>query len=253
MTPKISVVIPAHNEESFLPKCLDCLKKQTFRDFETIIVAGGDDNTPAIARKFEAIVIPQTAKGIAGARQSGFAAASGEIIASTDADTLVPGNWLEQVSELFKQHPEAVAVAGHFLLYDGPAFVRFWVRASLKLMPVVLAVAPGIWNFGGFNFAVRKDIFDEIGGFNLERDFGEDIDLCRRLKKRGKVIFDRSLIVEASGRAFLDDKLGLKNLTNYLSVLLRGKPSLRVVHGSDITARAYRTRVDYRSRQGEDN
>lgn len=234
-SPRISVVIPAFNEETYLPRCLDSLKKQTFRDFEIIVVAGGQDSTATIARKFETIAIPQTEKGIAGARQKGFDAASGIIIASTDADTILPENWLERIEELFRHHPEAGAIAGHFQLYNGPAFVRFWIRVSLTLMPVILKVAPGLWNFGGFNFAVKKDIFVKIGGFALLRDFGEDVDLCRRLKKNGKVIFDRSLVVHASGRAFLKDPLGLKNLSNYLSVLVRGKPSLAVVHGSDIT------------------
>ncbi|MDO8579074.1 MAG: glycosyltransferase family A protein [Dehalococcoidales bacterium] len=233
-SPRISVVIPAYNEEAFLPRCLDSLKKQTFRDFEIIVVAGGQDATATIARKFEAVVIPQTEKGIAAARQKGFDIASGEIIASTDADTVVPENWLERIDELFRQHAEAGAVAGHFQLYDGPAFVRFWIRTSLTLMPVVLKFAPGIWSFGGFNFAVKKDVFKKIGGFDLHRDFGEDVDLCRRLKKNGKVVFDRTLVVRVSGRAFLKDRFGLKNLANYLSVLFRGKPSLTVVHGSDI-------------------
>jgi glycosyltransferase involved in cell wall biosynthesis len=234
-SPLISVVIPAYNEEPFLPRCLDALKKQTFRDFEIIVIAGGQDATASIARKFETIVIPQTNRGIAGARQKGFAAASGAIIASTDADTVVPENWLESIAELFRQHPGAGTVAGHFQLYDGPAFVRFWIRVSLNLMPVILKVVPGLWNFGGFNFAVKKDVFEKIGGFDMDRDFGEDIDLCRRLKKNGKVVFAPSLIVYASGRAFLNDRFGLKNLANYLSVLLRGKPSLPVVHGSDVT------------------
>ncbi len=229
------MVIPAYNEESFLPLCLDGLKKQTFRDFEIIVVAGGQDDTAAVARKFKAVVIPQTEKSITGSRQKGFEAAGGDIIASTDADTLLPENWLERIEELFQQHPEAVAVAGHFQLYDGPAFVRFWIGVSLNLMPVILKVAPGIWNFGGFNFAVKKEIFEKIGGFDMDRDFGEDVDLCRRLKKTGKVMFDRSMVVRASGRAFLNDRFGLKNLANYLSMLVRGKPSLTVVHGSDIT------------------
>ena len=233
MPPKISVVIPAYNEAAFLPRCLEAVKKQTYRDFETIVVAGGQDDTAAIARQSGVIVVPQTVKGIGRARQHGFDAASGEIVASTDADTLVPENWLEHIVESFRMHPEACCVAGHFQLYDGPLFPRFWIRISLALMPAVLKIAPGIWAFGGFNFAMKKDAFYSCGGFDTQIDFGEDVDLCRRLKKQGKVIFDRSLVVRCSGRAFRNDPLGLKNLTNYFSVLVRGKPSLKVVHGSD--------------------
>jgi glycosyltransferase involved in cell wall biosynthesis len=234
MAPKISVVVPAWNEESFLPRCLDCLQKQMFRDFEIIVVAGGQDATADIARHGGATVLAQTEKSIAKARQKGFDAAAAEIIASTDADTVVPENWLASIAANFEKHPEAGCVAGHFQLYDGPAFPRFWIGVSLSLMPAVLKIAPGIWSFGGFNFAVRKQAFVDCGGFDTNAAFGEDVDLCRRLKKQGKVIFDPGLVVRCSGRAFMKDPLGLNNLTNYFSVLVRGKPAVRVVHGSDI-------------------
>lgn len=230
----ISVVVPALNEESFLGKCLVSLRDQKYQDFEVIVVAGGNDQTSTIAQSFSTIVVPQYPKGIARARQKGFSVARGDIIVSTDADTIVPDDWLQHIVELFEQHPDAVAVAGHFLLYDGPIIVRMWLKISLVLMPVILKIAPWLWNFGGFNFAVKSEVFNSIGGFNLNYDFGEDIDLCRRLKKNGKVVFERHLVVRVSGRAFLKDKLGLINFTNYLSVLWRGRPLLSVVHGSDL-------------------
>ena len=220
----ISVVVPAFNEEYLLSQCLDSLSKQGYRDFEIIVVAGGNDRTAAIARSFGTIVVPQDQKGIAKARQKGFGVARGEIIASTDADAIVPEDWLLHIQEIFERHPEAIAVAGHFQLYDGPRFVRFWIKVSLGLMPVILKIAPWLWNFGGANFAVETEAFNKLGGFDLNRDFGEDIDLCRRLRKYGNVIFAPSLVVRVSGRAFSKDKLGLKSLITYLSELLRGRP-----------------------------
>lgn len=225
----ISVVVPAFNEESLVSQCLVSLGNQRYRDFEIIVAAGGDDNTSAIARSFGAVVVSQDREGVAKARQNGFNAAKGEIIASTDADTIVPENWLQHIQEIFARHPEAIAVAGHFQLYDGPTFVRFWIKISLVLMPVILKIAPWLWNFGGANFAVRTEVFRRLGGFDLNRDFGEDIDLCRRLKKSGKVIFDRSLVVQVSGRSFSKDRLGLKSLVKYLNVLLCVHPVNRLV------------------------
>jgi glycosyltransferase involved in cell wall biosynthesis len=233
----ISIVVPAFNEELFLSECLASLKNQAHQDFEIIVVANANDSTSAIARNFGAKVIVQPIKGIARARQSGFMAARGEIIASTDADTIVPEDWLQRIEVLFKRHPDAVAVAGHFSLYDGPQIVRMWIKISMVLMPCILKFAPWLWNFGGFNFAVKADVFHRVGGFNLNYDFGEDIDLCRRLKKIGEVVFDPHLEVRTSGRAFLIDRLGLNNFANYLSVLIRSKPCLPVIHGSDIKTR----------------
>lgn len=220
----ISVVVPAFNEESLLSQCLVSLGKQSYRDFEIIVVAGGNDRTSAIARSFGTTVVSQDREGVAEARQNGFSAAQGEIIASTDADAIVPEDWLQHIQEIFDRHPDALAVAGHFQLYDGPAFVRFWIKISLVLMSVILKIAPWLWNFGGANFAVKTEVFHKLGGFDLNRDFGEDIDLCRRLRKNGQVIFDRSLVIRVSGRSFSKDRLGLKNLEKYLSVLLRGNP-----------------------------
>lgn len=230
----ISIVIPAFNEKSFLPICLDSIRRQSYRDYEVIVVAGGEDGTAKIATRSGARLAWSNRRGIAAARSAGFACARGEIIASTDADTILPPDWLSRMEERFREQPETVAVAGHFLLYDGPAFVRAGVRLSLALMPSVTRAMPGIWNFGGFNFAVRADAFRRAGGFNVDLDFGEDVDLCRRLKRAGKVCFDPELVVRMSGRAFQDDRTGAKNLANYLSVLLRGRPSLPVVHGCDV-------------------
>lgn len=230
----ISVVIPAFNEEACLPRCLDSLRRQDYKDYEMIVVASGNDNTAEIASEFGAILVQSDRKGIAAARQCGFAVAKGEVIASTDADTIVPPNWLGRVDELFQEHPRIIAVAGHFALYDGPLAVRMVTKLSLLLMPVITRTAPWIWNFGGFNFAVKADAFCRSGGFNVDLEFGEDVDLCRRLKSMGAVHFDSNLIVQTSGRAFLKDRLGLRNLANYLSVLLRGRPSLEVIHGCDV-------------------
>ena len=225
----ISVVVPALNEEALLSQCLISLREQSYKDFEIIVVAGGNDRTTAIAQSFDTIVISQDQKGIAQARQKGFRVAKGKIIASTDADAVLPEDWLQNIHDLFDRHPAAVAIAGHFQLYDGPAFVRFWIRLSLILMPVILKIAPWLWNFGGANFAVKTEAFNKLGGFDLNRDFGEDVDLCRRLRKYGKVIFVPSLVVLVSGRAFAKDKLGLKSLINYLGVLLSGRLSKTTV------------------------
>lgn len=234
----ISVVIPAFNEEELLAQCLTAIKAQTYSDFEVIVVVTPGDRTAEIARSFGARTITEPQRGVARARQAGFEAARGDIIASTDADTIVPPDWLSRIEELFRRYPKIIAVAGHFQFYDGPAFVRWWVRVSLLLMPIILKIAPWLWNFGGFNFAVKTSVFHMIGGFNKDFGFGEDVDLCRRLKRSGKVIFDSRLVVKASGRAFLVDHWGFRNLTNYLSVAVRGKSCLPFVQGSEAVKRA---------------
>jgi len=230
----ISVVIPAFNEQRYLGSCLEALTHQDYQGvFEIIVVDNGStDDTVTIASSFGAKVITEARRGVAWARQSGFASAKGDIIASTDADTIVPIDWLSHIDRLFHQNPEAVAVAGHFLFRDGPLLVRLAVRFSLALMPLA-KVLPGLWQFGGFNFAVRSQAFSAVGGFNTKIGFDEDIDLCQRLRHLGKVVFSPQLLVLASGRAFARDPLGLNHLMNYLSRISLKRTLLPVIFGAE--------------------
>jgi glycosyltransferase involved in cell wall biosynthesis len=231
----ISVVIPALNEQRYLGRCLESLAHQDYQgSFEIIVVDNGStDATAALASGFGAKVISEARRGIAWARQSGFVVAKGDIIASTDADTIVPADWLSRIDRLFRQHPEAVAVAGHFLLLDGPIVVRLAIRFSLILMPLIIKLQPQLWQFGGFNFAVRSQAFTTVGGFNTHVGFGEDIDLCQRLRRLGRVVFSPELVVLVSGRAFARDRLGLNHLVNYLSRMLLKRTLLPVIFGAE--------------------
>ena len=220
----ISVVIPARNEENYIGRCLQSLLDQDYQGhFEIIVVDNGStDNTAEIARKMGATVIQEDKKGIAGARQRGFSHARGSIIASTDADNIVPPDWLSRIQHLFRQHPGALAVAGHFVTLDGPASVRGWLKLSRLLMNGLVKFAPWLWNFSSTNVAVEKSAFEMVGGFNTSfLQFGEDIDLCRRLRRAGQVVFDSRLIMATSGRNFAADPTGIKHLMRYIRTLLR--------------------------------
>ena len=111
----VSVVIPARNEEREIGRCLDSLARQTFRDFEVIVVDNGSmDRTASLARSRRVRVIEEPRRGFSPARQAGFEAASGSIVASTDADTVVPPDWLARIEQAFKEQPQAVGVFGPF-------------------------------------------------------------------------------------------------------------------------------------------
>lgn len=100
---KISVVIPCHNIEDYLPRCLDSIKNQTFKDFEVLIMENfSTDGTLAIGEKyakaderFKVFVLDK--KGVSNARNEGVKKAVGEFIAFVDGDDYVSENYLEEL------------------------------------------------------------------------------------------------------------------------------------------------------------
>jgi len=104
----ISVVIPAYNEEKYLGRCLRALRNQNYPRscYEVIVVDNGStDSTAEIARSCGARVVREGVKGVAWARQRGALAAMGEVIAFTDADTIVLPHWLARIAAHFTADP----------------------------------------------------------------------------------------------------------------------------------------------------
>ncbi len=201
--PFISVVIPAFNEEKFLAKTLRSVLRQEFKDFELIVVDNNStDRTCKIAEDFGAKVVHELRQGVGCARQKGFTEATGKIIATTDADTIVPSNWLLRIAQEFNTNEELVAFGGLYNLYSGTMIVRFMVQYVFPLFSRIGRFISGCWSLPGVNLAVRKEAFLKVGGFNTNISLGEDIDLSLRIKKIGKVVLDLSFRVQTSGRRF---------------------------------------------------
>lgn len=182
--PKISVVIPAYNEALMLPLCLQAVTSQDYMgEVEVIVVDNcSTDATAKIARSFNAKVIKETKRGVVYARIAGFKAAKHEIIASTDADTIVPYDWLIQIEKALRNKKYA-GVVGTYTLYN----VNTLSKKIVKLLVPVFRTGDRLLgaHFAGANFAVRKAAYEEIGGFDTKFVTGEDLDLSYRLRKKG--------------------------------------------------------------------
>ena len=110
----ISVVIPSFNEEERIEQCLVSLTKQDLprSEYEIIVVDGGSkDKTREIAEKYADLVFIQTSPKVGGARNDGALRAKGDIIATTDSDTILPPDWLMRIKENFTD-PEVVMLYG---------------------------------------------------------------------------------------------------------------------------------------------
>lgn len=230
--PFVSVVVPAYNEATMLSMCLQSLRDQTYKGpIELVVVDNGSsDLTPKIAKLFGAKVISESRRGVAFARQAGFSQASGDIICSTDADTVVPPDWVSRIVGEFKDRPELVAVGGRFDLVGIDSLVKMVVDF---LLPTAFAFDWLITRGGslyGVNFGVRKTAFASIGGFKTDLLASEDVDLSVRLKRRGKVKISADLTVKTSSRRFDTGLAAILRyeIINYLSSVFRGRPNLRL-------------------------
>ena len=230
----ISVVIPTLNEEDEIGECLESMWQQSFPYFEVIVADNGStDATASIARVHGAHVIEERERGIARARQAGFEAARGEIVASTDADTIVPPNWIRRIHHAFTKDPTLCGVFGPFHLKRGSSpdprinrLIPCLERIGMSYHRGTTAL--GLPQFSGTNFAVRKDVFFQTGGFRSPKDghyyrHSEDIQLGLKLHRAGKVRFLKDLAVCTSARKLDKDlwKIPISNVPDYFSFFVR--------------------------------
>lgn len=208
--PFISVVVPAYNEEKYIESNLVSLKNQDYpkKSFEVIVeVSGSVDNTAKIAKKYGAKVVDVGKRlGVSGARHTASLAASGDIIAGTDADTMLPAHWLRVISENLG-HDKYSGVTGPVRAHAKRFWPKFSYAFSYELYYLIGLAHFGDVYFPGMNFAIKKSVFDKIGGFDTTLSAGEDLDLSVKALKHGKIKFDRRMTAYTKPRRLKEGSL----------------------------------------------
>lgn len=199
--PLISVVIPAFNEEKYLPRCLSSLRNQEFKDFEIIVVDNNSkDKTAEIAQSFGAKVVKESVQGMIPARERGFREAQCEIIARTDADTILFPDWLRKIYNYFNSYPKMVAQTGAFTFPEvnktQERFLKLFTNTYLKQMKMVM----GHYQLNGPNYALRKSAWEKIEVHEDDKIVHEDIDLSCHLYELGDIKYFPQLKVVYSLR-----------------------------------------------------
>jgi glycosyltransferase involved in cell wall biosynthesis len=222
---KVSVVVPAFNEERLLAGSLAAIREamRVFRAAELIVCDNNStDRTADIARAAGATVVFEPVNQIARARNTGAAAASGDWLVFVDADSY-------PTPELFQDAAEAMRsgclAGGATVAFDtSDRTIRFWIAAWNFLS------RRARWAAGSFIFCDAA-AFREAGGFSAELYAGEEIDLFRRLKKlarrqrRDVVILHRHPLRTSNRKAHLYTKR--EHLVFLLKTLLLGGRNLR--------------------------
>ena len=200
LNPNFSIIIPACNCERTIRLCLEAMKRLQVSELREIIVVddGSTDKTADIVKSFKEVrYFFQENKGPAAARNRGANEAKGEVVCFTDSDCMPRGDWLKRLGESFSDGKIA-AVAGSYGLANPRNSLAQCIQDEIvfrhkKLLPSRPKV------FGSYNVAIRKKIFDAVGGFDESYRFasGEDNDLSYRIRQKGyDIFFSKNALVD---------------------------------------------------------
>jgi glycosyltransferase involved in cell wall biosynthesis len=195
--PVFSVIIPALNEEKFLPNLLESLTTQTKRNFEVIVVDGkSKDKTVSLARTYkdklpalEVITSPKASLPLQ--RNLGAEKAQGEWLIFVDADSLLMPYFIDRIDTYVREEKPTVFtswVQPDSSLHGDAIFallanVYFEVTIQLK-RPLTPGPLTGI----------SRRVFEEVGGYDVTHTYNEDAEFGLRLSKHGYTL---SVIHEA--------------------------------------------------------
>ena len=218
---KITIIIPARNEESNIAACLDSVCNQSYpKDLYEVLVVDdhSTDNTAAIARKYGSQNLALiTLKDIMGdgeinsykkkAIEAAIQRSTGELIVTTDADCIVPQNWLQTIASFYEEHqPQFLAMPVAFLPSppvggEGPGVRFIKIFQTLDFMTLQGITGASVYKkihsmCNGANLAYTKKAFEAVGGFSGIDTIasGDDMLLMHKIYRRypDRVMFLRS-------------------------------------------------------------
>jgi len=234
--PKVSIILPARNEEEFIGKCLDSLTKQDYENYEIIVIDdSSDDATGEIISEYakrDSKIIPVSARpkpegwmGKNWACMEGYRKATGELLLFTDADTNHSKNVLSlAVAHLISFDLDALSAIPKMLTFD------FWTKITLPMISTFLHTRFSALNvnnpskktgyfFGSF-FILKKKTYEEVGMHEgVKQEIIEDGALGKKVKELGykmKMVRGDHLIDAVWAR----DKITLWNALKRLMVPL---------------------------------
>jgi len=215
---KISLIIPAYNEEKYIGYCLEHAIKNSNGKFHEIIVVNNasTDNTSLIVNRYpEVKMVYEEKKGLTFARQRGFLESKGDILAYVDADTKMKKGHYERIVKEFNKNKKLACFSGPHEYYDINKFHQilnklFWIILAYPTYKIVGYMTIGV------NFAIRRDVLEKMDGFDTSISFyGEDTNIARRANEYGKAKLSLNFGIPTSGRRISDHGI-FKSLYVYI-------------------------------------
>ncbi len=187
--PLVSVVVCSRNGARTIRGCLEGIAELAYPRFEVIVVDDGStDATADIAGEFDVQLISVANGGLSNARNLGWRAARGEIVAYLDDDARPDPDWLAHLVGGFSA-PSVAGVGGPNISPPGDGFMAGCIDHSPGNPTHVLIGDREAEHLPGCNMAFRRDCLEAVGGFDTQFCIaGDDVDLCWRLRDRGWVL-----------------------------------------------------------------
>jgi len=208
--PLFSIIVPTYNEERFLPRLLESIRRQKFEDYEVIVADDSStDMTQSIARAYGARVVNNNGIGEFPSRNVAAAAAKGSILVFTGADALMPQTLLSSAASKFQKDPMLAGIYCPTYPYDAPV----WAKVEFAIFHVLNTFIYWITkeaNASTAFFAVRTDLFRNTPGFQ-DTCFG-DSTYTRQLSKTARIRPCLDMVIFVSGRR---TRMGMKDFNRH--------------------------------------
>lgn len=222
---KISIIIPTYNEEEYLPKLLESIKSQDFTDYEVIVAdAQSNDNTREIAKEYGCVVVEGGLPGPG--RNRGAEVAQGEILLFLDSDLELTENYLSNVVEEFESEELGIAITQMTPLSEKKRDKYLHDLANWFMIAVENIKPHGA---GCYGIISKKELHDEVGGFDENLNFGEDTDYIERVAEISEFKVLRNARIGVSTRRLEEEGL-------YTLLKQYGKSTVNDFRGKRTTA-----------------
>lgn len=203
-TPYLSIIIPAYNASDTLSRLLTSLQKSSYKDFEVII---GDDasNEQYKVGEFARVIRLTRNRGPAAARNAAVKRARGTVLVFLDADVTVYSDTLKKIAEKFKEDHDLTAITGvwdknqethaFFPQFKALRDWSYWINER--------DLDGYYYLFSTRIAAIRREVFNRLGGFNEAFRQMEDVEFTYRIVKRYAIIFAPDVRVHHEFEGFM--------------------------------------------------
>lgn len=200
--PNVTIVVPVFNRIEPLERALRSLRKQTFTDYEIVVVDDhSSDDILSVTQKFNAEYLKTIGKGVSAARNTGIRSTQSKFIAFLDSDD----EWLPNKLEL--QMDYLSKNSNHSIVHTN----EFWIRNGLpikqnskhqKLGGRIFSQCTELCLIAPSSVLVRRILFDQVGFFDESFSVCEDFDLWLRIASTEEIGFiSEPLVIKHGGHA----------------------------------------------------